>query len=339
MANTPTVPDATDMPNTGSAPAICTAVTPQDDHELAARHRAFLAAATSDNTRQAYRSAIKHYLDWGGVLPADEAAVIRYLVRYADALNPRTLALRLTALSQWHVHQGFADPAATPTVRKILAGIARTHGRPKKKAKALPIEDLELIVATLAARSTLKAARDNALLQVGFFGGFRRSELVGIEVDHIAWDAQGITITLPRSKTDQTGEGVAKAIPYSAGPCCPATALQTWLDAAGVTSGPVFRSISKWGVMGGDGLNPASVNTILAGAAQLAKLGYVPELSSHSLRRGMATSAHRAGADFRDIKRQGAWRHDGTVQGYIEEAGLFEENAAGSLLRSRVKLA
>ena len=70
---------------------------------------------------------------------------------------------------------------------------------------------------------TLKAARDNALLQVGFFGGFRRSELVGIKVDHITWEAQGITLTLPRSKTDQTGEGVAKAIPYSAGPCCPHT--------------------------------------------------------------------------------------------------------------------
>lgn len=337
MAITPSVLEADEMPNTGSVPAIRTAVTPHDDHDLAARHRAFLAAATSDNTRQAYRSAIKHYLDWGGVLPADEPAVIRYLVRYADALNPRTLALRLTALSQWHVHQGFADPAATPTARKILAGIARTNGRPKKKAKALPIVDLELIVATLASQGTLKAVRDNALLLVGFFGGFRRSELVGIEVDHIAWDAQGITITLPRSKTDQTGEGVAKAIPYSAGPCCPATALRTWLDAAGVTSGAVFRSISKWRVVGDDGLNPASVNTILAGAAKLAKLSYVPELSSHSLRRGMATSAYRAGADFRDIKRQGAWRHDGTVQGYIEEAGLFEENAAGSLLRSRVK--
>lgn len=85
------------------------------------------------------------------------------------------------------------------------------------------------------------------------------------------------------------------------------------------------------------GLNPASVNTILADAARLAKLGYVPDLSSHSLRRGMATSAHRAGAEFLDIKKQGDWRHDGTVQGYIEEAGLFEKNAAGSLLRSRVK--
>lgn len=88
--------------------------------------------------------------------------------------------------------------------------------------------------------------------------------------------------------------------------------------------------------MSTDRLNSASVNTILAGAAQLAKLGYVPELSSHSLRRSMATSAYRARADFRDIKRQGAWRHDSTVQGYIEEAGLFEEKAAGSVLRSRV---
>jgi site-specific recombinase XerD len=84
-------------------------------------------------------------------------------------------------------------------------------------------------------------------------------------------------------------------------------------------------------------LNPASVNTILSSAARLAKLSYVPELSSHSLRRGMATSAYRAGADFREMKRRGAWRHDGTVQGYIEEADLCEENAAGSLLRSRVK--
>ena len=79
------------------------------------------------------------------------------------------------------------------------------------------------------------------------------------------------------------------------------------------------------------------VNTILEGCATLAQLDYVPDLSSHSLRRGMATSAHRAGADFRDIKKQGGWRHDGTVQGYIEEASRFEENAAGSLLRTRVK--
>lgn len=301
--------------------------------ELANQHRVFLAAATSDNTRRAYRSAVRHFLAWGGVLPSDEVAVIRYLLTYAQSLNARTLGLRLTALSQWHIHQNFADPASTPTVRKTLAGIERIHGKPKKRAKALPIEDLENIISRLTTVDGLKAKRDNALLQLGFFGGFRRSEIVRLTVEDIAWEQQGIIITLSRSKTDQQGEGIIKAIPLGEGACCPTRALRTWLDAAAITSGPLFRSINKWGVVSEKALNPASVNTILANCANAADLGYVPELSSHSLRRGMATSAHRAGADFRDIKRQGGWRHDGTVQSYIEEAGQFEENAAGVLLR------
>ncbi|MET3130783.1 integrase [Oxalobacteraceae bacterium GrIS 1.11] len=303
--------------------------------ELTARHRAFLAAATSDNTRRAYRSAIRHFLQWGGALPSDEASVIRYLLAYAQALNPRTQALRLTALSQWHVHQGFADPAATATVRKTMSGILRVHGKPKVKAKALPLEDLERIVAHLAGVDGLKARRDNALLQIGFFGGYRRSEIVGLEVAHIAWEREGIVITLPRSKTDQHGEGIVKAIPYGDGACCPAGALRAWLTAATIASGPLFRPISKWGAVGRVALHEGSVNTILEACASLAQLDYVPQLSSHSLRRGMATSAHRAGASLRDIKRQGGWRHDGTVQGYIEEAAQFEENAALSLLRRK----
>lgn len=305
------------------------------EFDFAARHRAFLAAATSDNTRRTYRSAIRHFHTWGGVLPCDEAAIIRYLLVYAESLNPRTLALRLTALSQWHIHQGFPDPAATPTVRKTLAGIARTHGKPKKKAKALPLEDLERIVAHLASLDTLKARRDNALLQLGYFGGYRRSEIVSLDVTYVAWEPDGILITLPRSKTDQQGEGIVKAIPYGEGPCCPAAALRAWLDAAGIVSGPLFRPVSKWNEVGADALHAGSVNTILEACAKLIQLDYVPQLSSHSLRRGMATSAHRAGADFRDIKRQGGWRHDGTVQGYIEEAGRFEENAALALLRRK----
>lgn len=309
------------------------------DAELAARHQAFLAAATSDNTRRTYRSAIRHFQAWGGALPADESSVIRYLMAYADSLNARTLALRLTALSQWHVYQGFADPASTPTVRKTLAGIARLHGKPKKKAKALPLEDLELIVSRLAALGSVKALRDSALLQLGFFGGFRRSELAGLMLEDVSWEPQGMVITLPRSKTDQLGEGIVKAIPFGDGVCCPATALRAWLAAAYIRTGPLLRTVNQWGHVGAKGLHASSINTILASCARLAELDYVPELSSHSLRRGMATSAHRAGADFQAIKRQGGWRHDGTVHGYIEEAGRFEENAAGSLLKAKKKTA
>jgi hypothetical protein len=73
----------------------------------------------------------------------------------------------------------------------------------------------------------------------------RRSELVSIEVGHVGWTPEGIEIMLPRSKTDQLGEGIVKAIPYSDGPCCPATALRAWLDAATSRPGRCFgRSAS-----------------------------------------------------------------------------------------------
>ncbi len=300
---------------------------------LMTQHRVFLAAATSDNTRRTYQSAIRHFTDWGGLLPCDEAMIIRYLMDFAATLNPRTLALRLTALSQWHIQQGFADCTTTATVRKTLAGIIRLHGTPKKKAKALPVEDLQAIVRCIAQNQSLKAIRDNALLQLGFFGGFRRSELVRLTVNDLVWASQGLTITLVRSKTDQQGQGITKAIPYGKGLCCPVTALRRWLAAADITDGAVFRAINQWEQVSSKALHASSVNTVLSYWAQQAKLLYVPALSSHSLRRGMATSAYRAGADIRQIKKQGGWRHDGTVQGYIEEAGLFEENAAGVLLK------
>lgn len=303
------------------------------DLALKEKHAAFLRAATADNTRRTYQSAIRHFLAWGGLLPADEGTIVRYMMAFADTYNPRTVALRITALSRWHVHQDFRDPTASTTVRKTLLGIARTNGKPRRQAKALPVEDLDRIAEALVKADTLRAVRDNALLQVGFFGGFRRSELVAIDIEHISWEKEGVTITLPRSKTDQTGQGIVKALPSGSGLRCPVTALRRWLDSAGLREGPVFRSISRWGQVQTAGLHASSVNEILSAAAVLAGLSYAPSLSSHSLRRGMATSARRAGARFHDIKKQGGWRHDGTVHGYIEEAERFSENAAGAMLK------
>lgn len=300
--------------------------------QLAQQHQRFLTAATSDNTRRTYRSAIRHFQAWGGVLPCDEAALIRYLLTFAEELNPRTLVLRLTALSQWHRYQGFPDPAASAAVRKTLRGIERVHGRPRQKAKALLLEDLELIVAYLNTLEGLSALRDSALLQVGYFGAFRRTELVTLEVHYVQLEREGIQITLPRSKTDQEGEGLDKAIPYGDSLCCPANALRCWLDVDQIEQGPLFRRISRWGSVGDVALHEGSVNAILTARAQEAGVLYAPKMSSHSLRRGLATSAHLAGAHFLDIKRQGSWRHDGTVPGYIEQARAFEENAAGLLL-------
>lgn len=108
---------------------------------------------------------------------------------------------------------------------------------------------------------------------------------------------------LPRSKTDQLDEGIVKAIAYSDSPCCPA-ALRAWLDTVDIAAGPVFRSISNWGrAVASSALSVGSVNTNPEDCATLVQLDYETELSSQSLLRGIAPSAHRVGADLRVIKK------------------------------------
>ena len=90
-----------------------------EDSSLVARQEAeslrhYLQAATSDNTRKAYRSAIRQFEKWGGRLPSDRDTIIRYLLARAELLNPRTLDLHLTAISQWHHYQGLGDPVRDP---------------------------------------------------------------------------------------------------------------------------------------------------------------------------------------------------------------------------------
>lgn len=292
----------------------------------------YITASTSDNTRKAYRSDIKQFERGGGQLPATPEVVITYLQKYAETLNPRTLARRVTAIKNWHIYQGFSDPTTHPAISKTLAGISRVHGRPKEKAYPLLPEDLLRIVKHLQAEESLASIRDNALLQVGFFGAFRRSELVAIEYDHIKWEKRGIEILLPKSKTDQTHEGQFCAIPMGRDLLCPVTALTKWLEEANIKSGPVFRRILVNEQLGNDCLTPLAVNQILKKRANECHISYADQLSSHSLRRGLASSASRSGAGIPAIMRQGRWKQVNTVMEYIEASERFSENAVSSVL-------
>jgi len=269
-------------------------------------HQHYLQQATADNTRRAYQSAMRQFQAWGGQLPADEQIIVRYLLAQAERLNPRTLALHLTALSHWHHYQQFADPTATPAVRKTLKGIQRTHGTPKRKAKALRLEHIIAMVDYLQQQTGLRPLRDSALIQIGYFGAFRCSELVSLTLEHLHFEPEGLIIQLPRSKTDQEGEGKSKALPYGAHQLCPVTALRRWLEAARITEGPLFRAIDQWGHLKPRGLYVTSISPILKALGQHCDFDFIPELSSHSLRRGLATGAARAGASFESIKGSGA---------------------------------
>lgn len=295
--------------------------------------RHYLQAATSDNTRKAYRSAIRQFEKWGGRLPSDRDTVVRYLLARAESLNPRTLDLHLTAISQWHHYQGLIDPVSDPLVRKTMEGVRRTQGQPKRKAKALRLEHIAQMVNHLRQLpDTKKKQRDIALVLTGFFGAFRRSELVAIQIGDLVWEPEGLLIRLSRSKTDQQAMGLVRALPFGAPGCCPAMAMKNWIELADINEGPVFRPVNRWDKVQPKALNPGGINQLLKTLGNACQFDFVPDLSSHSFRRGLSTSAAREKIDFEFIKKQGGWKSDATVWEYIEEGQQFTNNASLILL-------
>ena len=293
----------------------------------------YLAAATSYNTRKAYRSDIRQFEQWGGKLPATPESIITYLQAFAAQLNSRTLHRRLVALKHWHTYQGFPDPTIHPLVAKTMIGITRTHGKPKEKAPALTPEDLQLIVEKLKHDSSLLALRDRALLQIGFFGALRRSELTNIHYEHIKWMNEGIEILLPSSKTDQTHEGQYCSIPYGNELLCPVKALEEWLNRSQIKEGAIFRRINNNKIVAARALTPLSINHIIQRRARAANITNAHQLSPHSLRRGLATSAARANTSIQIIMRAGRWKQVNTVIEYIESSERFTDNAASNVLQ------
>lgn len=174
--------------------------------------------------------------------------------------------------------------------------------------------------------------RNQALLLIGFFGAFRRSELVNLQWKDIRFVPEGIEIQIVRSKTDPGGEGQVCAIPKSENEIlCPVSALSAWHDRSGGSSGSVFRQMTVSGRVLDRGIKPHQVTAVIK---SLIKAGGIDstEYSSHSLRRGFATEASRLGAPFVSIMRHGRWRHEGTVLEYIDEGNRFEQNAAGIVM-------
>jgi site-specific recombinase XerD len=143
----------------------------------------YIHAATSDNTRRAYCADIEHFESMGGQLLATAQMVANYLKECAAKHNPRTLSRRLTAIRQWHKLRGdtIKDPTQSPIVTKTMRGIARLHGKPRRQALALRLKEFDQIAKYLIEHESVINIRNRAIMLVGFFGAFRRSELVDLK--------------------------------------------------------------------------------------------------------------------------------------------------------------
>jgi integrase len=293
---------------------------------LADRARGYIEAASSANTRRAYASDWKHFSAWcrrQGLepLPPDPQVVGLYITAGASGTatgdrrpnSVSTIERRLSSLTWNYAQRGQPLDRRDRHIATVIAGIRNTHAAPPRQKEAILPEDLIAMLETLD-RGTLRGLRDRAMLLLGFAGGLRRSEIVGL--DHgrdqteegrgwVAFLEKGLLVTL-RGKTGWREVEIARG---SSDATCPVVALQTWLKFGRIGHGPLFRRVTGQGrKVAADRLNDQEVARLVKRAALAA--GVRGELSEgereklfagHSLRAGLASSAE---IDERHVQKQ-----------------------------------
>ena len=259
------------------------------------------------------RATVHHYLlDWQQfcswcyahqlrALPASPDAVILFATDLTKNGERKvsTIQRKFSALAKIHLHLGMPSPTHTPLVRQFLSGLRR-----------------ELGVAVTRMR--------------GFAGAFRRSELVALNTTDFETTAEGLVVAIRRSQTDQVGEGRVIGIPYGTGNTCPVRALQDWLAASGIQSGPVFRQVNRHGQVLPGRLSGEAVALVVKQYVE--QLGFDPHrFAGHSLRAGLAVSAAAHGKSERSIMRQTGHKISESVRRYINDGQLFRDNAVEGL--------
>jgi integrase len=291
--------------------------------------RDLIEHSVSDNTRIAYESDMKHFMTWGGILPASPAMIASYIAAQAQMFAVATITRRVATLSKAHQAMGEANPCQAALVKATLRGLRRKQGTAQKQAKPLLKEELFAILDPMG--DSVKDVRDRALLLLGFAGGFRRSELVGLDVADIEIVRQGIIITLRHSKTDQDGAGRKIGIPHGRTQHCPVAAVTAWLSRSAITQGPVFCPITRYGHLQAVRLSGDAVSEVIRerlAAVGIDSGGY----SGHSLRAGFATSAAQAGVSTIKIRQQTGHASDAMLSRYVRDGELFVNNAINVLL-------
>lgn len=305
----------------------------------------YIAAAERDNTRRSYAAAIRHFeVEWKGLLPTTADATSRYLADHAATLAISTLRQRLAALSRWHVDHGFADPTKAPLVRQVLKGIRAIHSAPEKRARPLEIDVVQQIDQWLEVAignaercddrlALLRHTRNRSLLLLGFWRGFRSDELVNLRVENVEVSpGEGLSCYLSRSKGDRQMLGHVYKCP-ALSRLCPVTAFTAWIDLAGLTQGPVFRKIDRWGRIAEAGLHANSLIPLLRSLLAEAGIAASEAYSSHSMRRGFAGWARASGWDIKELMEYVGWRDVKSAMRYLDASGTtlqarFEEGLA-----------
>jgi integrase len=305
-------------------------------HAEMASTMAYAEAEKAEATRAAYDSDWKLFAAWAALrgataLPAHPGVVAAYLSHCADSgLKASTIGRRCAAIADRHRLAGIDPlPTAAEGVRAVLRGIRRTIGIAPTRKQAATGEIIGRMMES-CPYDTLIGLRDRALLSFGVASAMRRGELAALTVSDLTWTDDGLRVFIAQSKTDQERAGCEIAIPRG----CrlrPVEAVRAWLDAAGISYGPVFRAVSKGGQVSDRPMDHDSLGRVLKKVA--ARIGLDPvRFSAHSMRAGFCTTAAESGATVWKIQEVSRHKSLDVLSGYVRSANLFDQHAGSGWL-------
>jgi|TARA_B110000971_G_scaffold152785_1_gene155978 site-specific recombinase XerD len=298
-----------------------------------------LKNSKAHNTVRAYKSDFNDFVLFCSKngfesLPSLPNVVSLYLTHLStkDA-KMSTLKRRLVSIGVMHRLNGHYLDTKHPSIIENVMGIKRRKGSVQRSKKPILISSLKKLINVIdhQKRKEIKKLRDRSIILIGFSGGFRRNEIVSLDYEDLDFVKEGLKISIRRSKTDQFGEGLVKALPYfDSSQYCPVVSLQKWIEVSRIGSGPLFRRFTKGSNLSKKRLTDQTVALLIKEYLKLAGID-CKNYSGHSLRSGFATSAAESGAEERNIMAMTGHKSTEMVRRYIKEANLFKNNALNKI--------
>ncbi len=330
---------------------------------------AALRTSLAENTRSAYRQGWRRFADWcalhgvdpDAAAPGDAAAFLVAMAGGSSSpagaapLAPATIQVIVAAVNRGYRDLKRPSPMEDPTVVAVLRGLNRLSKVRRRQVRALCADRVATILDRcdeLLGHDALqvKAARDAAVIAVGFAAALRRSEVCALGLRDVEFTgtasssprssigssavsgspAAGMVLHIRRSKTDQRGRGQRVAVPEGE-VIRPVSRLLAWLRLSGIRGGPLFRSLRRGGHVQARALDPADIARLVK--RHVAAIGLDPaEYSGHSLRAGFVTSAAECGARLDKIMEVTRHRSAANVLRYVRQADAFRDHAGRGFL-------
>ena len=298
-----------------------------------------LKNSKANNTIRAYKSDFNDFSlfcvqNGFKSLPSEPKIISLYLTHLSSKeAKMSTLKRRLVSIGVIHKLKGHYLDTKHPSIIENIMGIKRRKGSNQKGKKPLLINNLKILINVIDKENNheIMRLRDRSIILIGFSGGFRRNEIVSLDIDDLDFVSEGLKINLKKSKTDQFGEGTVKGLPYFNNlQYCPVLSIKKWIEISNIDTGPLFRRFSKGSKLTKNRLTDQTIALLIKKYLKLAGIES-KNYSGHSLRSGFATSAAESGAEERSIMAMTGHKSTEMVRRYIKEANLFKNNALNKI--------